>query len=796
MRHFRGLSLTIISTIAGCAFAAAPSMYYSSASGYYGKNLIEALSDIIEDHTQLSYSGVWTAYQTTDLDENGKVWDMYSTKRWTYKKEQCGSYSSIGDCYNREHSFPKSWFDDGYPMYTDLNHLYPTDGYVNNQRGNLPFGECANGSYVASSGSVKPLGRRGASTFSGYSGTVFEPDDEYKGDFARAYFYMATCYNDVNSRWKSDMLAGNSYPFFTTWVVNLLLKWHRQDPVSDKEIKRNDAVYDVQGNRNPFIDHPELAEHIWGDKKTERWTPGEQGAAINQPVDGSTVDFGVTALDVPVTISIPVRTTGATSAVNVAVSGNFTTAISSISADQANAGTTVKVKYEPKSLGKHSGTMTLTMGDVKSTVTLSGETVDGLPAMPATYVSSESFRANWTYIGDDMGGKYDLAVTDDNGPLPGYPCSVDAAKGYFDVKDLQPLTTYTYTLRSEMFTSNSVKVTTAAPEPFIDFLFDGNLYFTTSPGEPSEVAEILVQIENIESDITIGVGAPFELSLDRSAWSSSITISPDESRIYLRLNSDEAGAFESTLTARAGDYFNDNTTVSGVAGSAAGFFEDFETGGLPSPYATTTYEGTAAVWTIYNAGHDPKQDAGYESATALRLGKASTNTTGIEMTEAKRGGAGVVSFMAKKWSAGEADSKIAVETSTDGIAWREAGVANITDAEWQQYTVTANVAGDVRIRLRRTEGARMHLDDIAVSNYSAGVADPSAERHQWDAYCLDGKLVVTVTAASGVRLGIYTVAGLTVFDGLLGEGVHSFDLSAGQFVVVSSRDFTRTVLMR
>ena len=90
----------------------------------------------------------------------------------------------------------------------------------------------------------------------------------------------------------------------------------------------------------------------------------------------------------------------------------------------------------------------------------------------------------------------------------------------------------------------------------------------------------------------------------------------------------------------------------------------------------------------------------------------------------------------------------------------------------------------------------MHLDDIAVSNYSAGVADPSAERHQWDAYCLDGKLVVTVTAASGVRLGIYTVAGLTVFDGLLGEGVHSFDLSAGQFVVVSSRDFTRTVLMR
>ena len=134
---------------------------------------------------------------------------MYSTKRWVYGKEQCGNYTSIGSCYNREHSFPKSWFDDQYPMYSDLFHLYPTDGAVNGQRSNYPFGECENGSYVASSGSVKPLGRKGSSTFAGYSGIVFEPDDQLKGDFARSYFYMAACYNDINSSWHSDMLAGN-----------------------------------------------------------------------------------------------------------------------------------------------------------------------------------------------------------------------------------------------------------------------------------------------------------------------------------------------------------------------------------------------------------------------------------------------------------------------------------------------------------------------------------------------------------------------------------------------------------
>ncbi|MFM2293315.1 MAG: hypothetical protein RIS29_3128, partial [Bacteroidota bacterium] len=152
------------------------------------------------------------------------------------------------------------------PMYSDLFHMYPTDKYVNNQRGNNPFGETSSPSKTFINGS-----KLGASSFSGYSGTVYEPVDEYKGDFARTYFYMVTAYDDKVATWVSDQLAGNKYPALSDWSVILLLKWNSQDPVSTKETSRNNAVYSIQGNRNPFIDHPELAEYIWGTHKTDAW---------------------------------------------------------------------------------------------------------------------------------------------------------------------------------------------------------------------------------------------------------------------------------------------------------------------------------------------------------------------------------------------------------------------------------------------------------------------------------------------------------------------------------------------
>jgi len=246
------------------AAAQPPDGYYSSADGLTGKALQQALHDIIDEHTSLTYADLWTCFQNTDKKPDGTVWDMYSdipggtpAYTFTFISDQCGDYSREGDCYNREHSFPKSWFNDAAPMYTDLFHIYPTDGWVNNKRGNLPYGETDDPSWTSTNGS-----KVGPSSVTGYEGVVFEPVDEYKGDFARTYFYMAARYYGEDSQWPGSDMTDGAQP--EEWALAMLLAWHRTDAVSTKEINRNNEVYKYQQNRNPFIDDPDYAEKIWG----------------------------------------------------------------------------------------------------------------------------------------------------------------------------------------------------------------------------------------------------------------------------------------------------------------------------------------------------------------------------------------------------------------------------------------------------------------------------------------------------------------------------------------------------
>lgn len=262
-------SLIMLSTLLMAAvqmFAQGPNnsgTYYQQADGSKGQALKTALYGIIKEHGELGYGELWEAFKSTDAHEDGKVWDMYSGIT-NYNFVTSGSnYKKEGDCYNREHSMPKSWFNDETPMYTDLVHLVPTDGYVNGKRGNNPFGETNSPTYTSEGG----FSKLGPSSIAGYSGTVFEPNDEYKGDFARIYFYMVTCYEDKVSTWESDMLDHNSYPAFTDWALGMLLHWAEEDPVSKKEIDRNNAVYSIQGNRNPYVDYPGLEQYVWGNMK-------------------------------------------------------------------------------------------------------------------------------------------------------------------------------------------------------------------------------------------------------------------------------------------------------------------------------------------------------------------------------------------------------------------------------------------------------------------------------------------------------------------------------------------------
>ena len=251
-----------------CALLAQPKAgYYNAEVGKSQAALKTSLSSIISSgYKDVGYDGLYNIYPTSDKTASGNVWDMYSTCTWTHGQKKCGNYKNVCDCYNREHSVPQSWFSSRSPMVSDAFHVYPTDGKVNGQRSNYPFGECSNGTTLAGG-----KGRLGNSTFPGYTGTVFEPADEYKGDFARTYFYFVTRYESQISGFSGASFSSNTYPSLSTWSQALFLKWHRQDPVSQKEIDRNNAIEVYQKNRNPYIDHPELVEFVWGTRKGEAW---------------------------------------------------------------------------------------------------------------------------------------------------------------------------------------------------------------------------------------------------------------------------------------------------------------------------------------------------------------------------------------------------------------------------------------------------------------------------------------------------------------------------------------------
>ena len=243
--------------------AEAPANYYAAAEGKTTTALRTALEGIIDDHVVILYDDLEDYYPDIDarLDNPDRVWDIYSTCEFSFSDANC-SQKSVCDCWNKEHTVPQSWFSKSSPMKSDLFHVLPTDARVNNFRGNLAYGEVSDHSTPVCEDS-HALGWR-------ENNKAFEPVDEFKGDIARIYFYMATRYASKCSNWSGGMFGSDNNGFKSS-VATMLLKWHRNDPISEKEILRNDAVYKYQKNRNPFVDHPELAEYIWGDKKGQKW---------------------------------------------------------------------------------------------------------------------------------------------------------------------------------------------------------------------------------------------------------------------------------------------------------------------------------------------------------------------------------------------------------------------------------------------------------------------------------------------------------------------------------------------
>lgn len=267
-----------------------PDGYYDRIEGTKDAELKTTLKSIIRKHTVVAYGSgkgaTWEVFYYSDRDENGYCMDMYCDD-W---KKLNNPGDKANGC-NIEHSFAKSWWGGAEnDAYKDCYHLNPSNSTANSSRSNYPLGVPVKDIKDQSKTGSLRVGKMYHDSLK-TDFWVFEPKDEYKGDFARAYFYMATCYgkeidgnpdvvcNKYNG-WRLDnkdvgsrfAMQNDNYLEFQPWEAEILIQWHRQDPVSEKELNRMDAVSDFQHNRNPFIDYPCLAEYIWGSKKGQKVT--------------------------------------------------------------------------------------------------------------------------------------------------------------------------------------------------------------------------------------------------------------------------------------------------------------------------------------------------------------------------------------------------------------------------------------------------------------------------------------------------------------------------------------------
>ena len=450
MKQIYSLLLLVLFSV---SFAQAPTGYYSTATGT-GYTLKTQLYNIIKDHTVIDYAGLYVTYQTSDIDnffeKDGSVLDMYSenpagTDPYNYSiaaTQRCGNYTNEGDCYNREHIIPQSVFNELSPMVSDAHFITPTDGKVNGIRSNYPHSVVVTPSQTTLNGS-----KLGTSTTAGYSGLVFEPIDEFKGDIARMYFYFATRYENTVAGYNYAMFNNTSNQVFTTAFLNQLLAWHNQDPVSAREIARNNAIYARQNNRNPFIDNPNYVTEIWkaGTVDTEAPTAPTNLVVTETTTNSATLTWtastdnvGVTSYDVYVNGTLKTSVTGVTTTITgLAAETAYTFYIIARDADRNSSVASASV----------TGT---TKAPAAGTTACASENFENIPANATSYATRTWTNGGITWTATDARTDQPLnnrAIIIRNGSLT----SSSVANG---IKDLTVTTKLIYTGTSGTFKLN------------------------------------------------------------------------------------------------------------------------------------------------------------------------------------------------------------------------------------------------------------------------------------------------------------------------------------------------------
>ncbi|MEG1766157.1 MAG: endonuclease [Muribaculaceae bacterium] len=414
----RKIILLLIISLCLQLSAKEPEGYYRLANGKKSIELKTALHKIIAKANMLEYGSgkghTWEGFHYTDCDgTTNKVIDMYSNKTFY----QTDFNSVVG--MHIEHSLPKSWWGTIVNnAYKDLHHLYPAEGNINTRKNNLPLGETGEGAYT------NGVSFTGANKFEAeYTGNCFEPADEYKGDFARSYLYVSTAYEELYDKWDSPMMDNNTYPVWEKWAIDLLLKWHRQDPVSQKELTRTEKVFAIQGNRNPFIDYPELVEYIWGRNTDKPFSfPMGNEPYLTSPSGWDIIDFDVVMTGSNLKQSVLINGANIKIPLKAKLTGRYPDMVSinatSFNADDVNRGTSVDVNLFAKTKCAINDTLKLYSAEIDTIfVPISAITSTDFLGLNPSKIDATTALLHWMKIPDAQ--KYTTTVYEGKAPTSG-----------------------------------------------------------------------------------------------------------------------------------------------------------------------------------------------------------------------------------------------------------------------------------------------------------------------------------------------------------------------------------------
>lgn len=789
--HF--LTLLLFLGISSQLFAEIPPGYYATAEGKLKADLKTTLFQIIKNPKVLNYGSgdgaTWSGFAKTDIrPEDGTVWDMYSNNH----VKMSGLVAAPG--MNIEHSFAQSWWNDSSkPLRRDIHHLNPSDTKANSAKGSYPMA-IVDGSTSYNNGVIK-VGQSSSRP----SGTImaWEPADEYKGDFARQYMYVVTCYEDYSSMWTGNsqpQLDNNTYPVFEEWTYKMLLDWCRKDPVSEKEKKRNEEVYKIQGNRNPYIDYPELAEYVWGAKTETPWHSVQVTTpTLYSPTDKSTISMGATAVAKVLKKDISVNAQNLTGDLTLTVSGNgYSVTPTTITKEQATSGFIASIQFTSTTALASNGQLTINGGGVSATIALTAEAVDGIPALAAEDITSTSFLAKWVNVG--IANDYDFSLfAADKTLISGYPIKVNAATQECPITGLTPETTYFYSLTGGGLTSKLIELKTTIAVPSISTSTpDGDLQFITLPNETSKAKQVSVKTEYLKNAVVAKVEAPFELSIDQQNWSNSLNLGTENSSFYVRMIASAIGEYKATLIVSTPDIEeNEELAIVGSSELERPFHEDFEKGAKGNYDGTIAVECSMSTWVFDKAMMGSQGDL-RNGSQAVRLGKDPKSA--IYMNSDRSGGAKEISFHTGVYAGKDGITELELSYSINGgNTWVVVNGAVPATKTLTKYTYLINIDKPIRFKISKTKGSsRVNIDDVAIADYRSSTGIHTEKQDAFDCYSHEGKLYINHDDALNIR--IINISGQVVFNGLLSAGCNTISLPNGFYFIVANGSTQKIII--